>query len=61
MLSIYGLTRGNNHYLRYFQVIRAVNETFSFEDNSQEMEESQESFIKFFEEKLRYDIFHGST
>lgn len=34
------------------QVIRAVNETFSFEDNSQEMEESQESFIKFFEEKL---------
>lgn len=61
MLSIYGLTRGNNHYLCYFQVIRAVNETFSFEDNSQEMEESQESFIKFFEEKLRYDIFHGST
>lgn len=36
-----------------FQVIKAVNETFSFQEDLQEIEEAQQSFTKFFEEKLR--------
>ena len=36
------------------QVIKAVNETFSFQEDLQEIEEAQESFTKFFDEKLRF-------
>lgn len=36
-----------------FQVIKAINETFSFEEDLQEIAEAQESFTVFFEEKLR--------
>jgi len=39
-----------------FQVIKAINETFSFEEDLQEIAEAQESFTVFFEEKLRYLI-----
>lgn len=42
--------------LPVFQVIKAVNQTFSFEEDLQEIDEAQESFMKFFEEKLRYVI-----
>ena len=37
-----------------FQVIKAVNEAFSFEEDLQEIAEAQESFMAFFEEKLMY-------
>jgi len=37
-----------------FQVIKAVNEAFSFEEDLQEIAEAQESFTAFFEEKLMY-------
>jgi len=36
------------------QVIKAINEAFSFEEDLQEIAEAQESFTAFFEEKLRY-------
>jgi len=41
-------------FFHCFQVIKAVNETFSFEEDLQEIAEAQESFTVFFEEKLRY-------
>ena len=46
----------NNILLAVFQVIKAVNQTFSFEEDLQEIDEAQDSFMKFFEEKLRYVI-----
>ena len=39
------------------QVIKAINEAFSFEEDLQEITEAQESFTVFFEEKLRYIVF----
>lgn len=36
-----------------FQVRCAVNQTFSFEVDLQEMKEARDAFMKFFEEKLR--------
>ena len=46
------------HYYCYcyfccFQVMKAINETFLFEEDLQEIAEAQESFTAFFEEKLR--------
>ena len=39
-----------------FQVMKAVNEAFLFEEDLQEIAEAQESFTAFFEEKLRYVV-----
>ena len=44
----------NFYFFHCFQVIKAINEVFSFEEDLQEMAEAQESFTTFFEEKLRY-------
>ena len=51
----------SHHYYCYcyfccFQVIKAINEAFLFEEDLQEIAEVQESFTAFFEEKLRYVI-----
>ena len=43
-------------FLCCFQVIKAINETFLFEEDLQEIAEAQESFTSFFEEKLRYVV-----
>jgi len=60
-LQVLYVERNCNHlfcYLFYcFQVIKAINEAFSFEEDLQEIAEAQESFTVFFEEKLRYIVF----
>ena len=51
--SVVALNKITRILFSVFKVRCAVNQTFSFDEDLQEMKEAQKCFMKFFEEKLR--------